>query len=268
MSILLIFSLLASYATTVHAVPNNMLLSANCPRPITVGTTIMGQAAISDSSKSIVVKRNGVQLGAGSFYVPGEILTISLSDTTNILYLFNVDNGAFKTAGGCGQTRVANSAKSNTPVEMEFIAPASGAVTISSAWDTANTFPVKITPTFLLSAPTATPSDAPTDSPTDTPTVKPSPVPSTAPTLLPICQYGGYCASDSDCVKGNKCSIQNQYYSQCIPDESTYKSGNCKKNWGDKCSTPGSSAECCDPGAICKILISIIILIIIINNYN
>ena len=109
----------------------------------------MGQAAISDSSKSIVVKRNGVALGAGSFYVPGEILTISLSDTTNILYLFNVNNGAFKTAGGCGQTRVAVTAKSNTPVEMEFIAPASGAVTISSAWDTAGNVPVKITPTFL-----------------------------------------------------------------------------------------------------------------------
>ena len=133
--------------------------------------------------------------------------------------------------------------------------------------------------------PTDTPTDSPTDSPTDvptdsqtdmpqasplnSPTLKPiynptvnpstlvpstllptSALPTKAPTVLPICQFGGYCAVDSDCIIGNKCYIQNQYYSQCIPDPSTYKTtNNCKSNWGDQCS---STAECCDPGSICN----------------
>ena len=36
-----------------------------------------------------------------------------------------------------------------------------------------------------------------------------------------ICQWGGYCLSNSDCVAGNTCKIQNQYYSQCVPQTQT-----------------------------------------------
>ena len=64
-----------------------------------------------------------------------------------------------------------------------------------------------------------------------------------------ICQYGGFCRSDSDCVLGNKCMIQSEYYSQCIPDTSSYSdvSTGCVAQYG-RCS---STTKCCDPGAIC-----------------
>lgn len=63
-----------------------------------------------------------------------------------------------------------------------------------------------------------------------------------------ICQYGGYCRSDSDCVAGNKCNIQNQYYSQCIPNPASYKTSNCVQNF-QRC---GTTSICCDPGSSCS----------------
>ena len=45
-------------------------------------------------------------------------------------------------------------------------------------------------------------------------------VPKASPALL-ICQFGGYCRTASDCVAGNMCRVQNQYYSQCVADSST-----------------------------------------------
>ena len=67
--------------------------------------------------------------------------------------------------------------------------------------------------------------------------------------FLRLIWIGGYCRTNSDCVLGNKCAIQNQYYSQCIPDPTQYQSGNCLQNWGSRCS---SSTVCCDPGSICN----------------
>ena len=60
---------------------------------------------------------------------------------------------------------------------------------------------------------------------------------------------GGYCRTNSDCVLGNKCIIQNPYYSQCLPDPTQYRSGNCLQNWGTKCS---ATSDCCDPGSTCN----------------
>ena len=69
--------------------------------------------------------------------------------------------------------------------------------------------------------------------------------------ITPICQYSGYCDSSADCVPGNKCTGQrSNYYTQCVPDKSTYKSqGNCLANWGGQCA---SDSQCCDPGAFCN----------------
>jgi len=64
-----------------------------------------------------------------------------------------------------------------------------------------------------------------------------------------ICQYGGYCRSNADCVIGNMCIIQNQFYSQCIPDTSQYLLSDCASNWGEKCD---DNTVCCDPGALCN----------------
>ena len=64
-----------------------------------------------------------------------------------------------------------------------------------------------------------------------------------------ICQYSGYCRSNSDCIPGNKCNVQNGYYSQCIPDPSTYLTINCLSNYGEVCN---DDSTCCDPGSYCN----------------
>ena len=58
-------------------------------------------------------------------------------------------------------------------------------------------------------------------------------------TTIPICQFGGYCRADSDCVPGNKCNVQSQYYSQCIPDSSAYRSSStgCISDYGSSCNS-------------------------------
>ena len=64
-----------------------------------------------------------------------------------------------------------------------------------------------------------------------------------------ICQFGSYCTSDSDCVSGNKCNIQSPWYSQCIPDETQYRTVGCISNFDTECT---SSSDCCDPGSFCN----------------
>ena len=70
-----------------------------------------------------------------------------------------------------------------------------------------------------------------------------------------ICQYGGYCYRDSDCVAGNRCNILSAYYSQCVADPSQYRSDEgCLLNGGSPCN---STTICCDPGAFCNYNLSI-----------
>ena len=66
---------------------------------------------------------------------------------------------------------------------------------------------------------------------------------------IPTCQYGGYCRANADCVPGNKCvNPTNSFFSQCLPDPTTYATGTCVANFGTKCS---ATTTCCDPGAFC-----------------
>ena len=72
--------------------------------------------------------------------------------------------------------------------------------------------------------------------------------PSIVPTLISpnfanfICQYGGYCIVDSDCVVGNRCQVQSQYYNECIPDSS---SGSDSNKLFRQCSQP--TTGCLNP---------------------
>ena len=85
---------------------------------------------------------------------------------------------------------------------------------------------------IALSAPPASaPSPSSAFVPTRSPiTIYTAPQSTAAPVVLSpssvnsnlICLYGGYCRSTADCVPGSQCSIQSQYYSQCIPDPSQY----------------------------------------------
>ena len=71
--------------------------------------------------------------------------------------------------------------------------------------------------------------------------------------VLPICQYGGYCNTDSDCYAGNYCRLdQLPYYTQCVPKPSTYKIFNCLPNYYGYDQQCSSDNDCCDPGAFCN----------------
>ena len=66
---------------------------------------------------------------------------------------------------------------------------------------------------------------------------------------LLICQFGSNCKTSTDCMPGNKCNIISNYYSQCIPDVSSYLTANCIENYNVECS---DTTKCCDPGAYCN----------------
>ena len=113
--------------------------------------------------------------------------------------------------------------------------------------------PVTTNPSFR---PSSVPSTYKSPSPTGNPVPVPSSSPvSSKPTKSPvsysglICQYSGYCRTSADCVPGNKCNVQSAYYSQCIPDSSSYLTANCIANYANQCS---DSTQCCDPGAYCN----------------
>ena len=116
---------------------------------------------------------------------------------------------------------------------------------------------------IALSAPPASaPSPSSAFVPTRSPiTIYTAPQSTAAPVVLSpssvnsnlICLYGGYCRSTADCVPGSQCSIQSQYYSQCIPDPSQYMDAGtgCIADYSTGCSSAAS--KCCNPGSICNI---------------
>ena len=96
--------------------------------------------------------------------------------------------------------------------------------------------------------PTTQPIIKPVAKPASKPVAKPVPMSPSSNGRKLICQYAGYCRTSADCVAGNKCNVQSKYYSQCIPDSSTYAKKNCVATFA-KCSS--KSTKCCDPGAVC-----------------
>ena len=62
-----------------HAV--YMTYSSYCSlTPLAVGQTIMNAKAVSDkTARKIVVRRNGVGISSGSYYIGGETLTVSVA---------------------------------------------------------------------------------------------------------------------------------------------------------------------------------------------
>ena len=109
-------------------------------------------------------------------------------------------------------------------------------------------------------SPTAVPStkprsSAPSMKPSQRPSVKPAslkPTPSPSTATVRICQFSGYCQTARDCVPGNKCNQQSQYYSQCIADPTTYAAiaSGCVSNNGATCT---AASKCCDPGSYCDL---------------
>ena len=154
--------------------------SSYCSTPLTSGTYFMGNRAVSDSSLSVTVSRGATALLSGSTYSVGEHLTVGLSATNGIEFIFETANAAFA-SGYCNNKRIYTK---GSIINM----PSDGSVvTIWAAWDDSQGNPVRITPKFTLIAATVTssPSTIPTIHPTFPPTFIPSPLPSNMPTLLP-----------------------------------------------------------------------------------
>ena len=102
---LLLFSHLI---TSLVANSSNMLLQANCARPLTPGTTIMSAAAISDPNNQLVVKRL-VAIQSGTTVYPGETITVETpSDFPPTgQYVIQVTNAVISTAGsGCRLNKI------------------------------------------------------------------------------------------------------------------------------------------------------------------
>ena len=96
------------------------------------------------------------------------------------------------------------------PYNLGYVAPPTVA---STAAPSAQTAPPK----------SSAPSVVTTVLSTAIPTGSVAATPSASPSALKICQYGGFCKTTADCVPGNRCNVQSQYYSQCIPDPTTYR---------------------------------------------
>ena len=82
MLLILFAALCLSVVRNATAHPNYYLDApgnGNCFRPLTPGAIIMSKAAVLNTTKKVVVMRNGVQLNPNDPYIAGEILSVSLS---------------------------------------------------------------------------------------------------------------------------------------------------------------------------------------------
>ena len=167
--------LLLALAGGCEGYASYMVQSAYCSRSLTAGTKIMGIAAVSSSTRTVSITRNGVPLSAGSSYVYGETLVVSLSATSG-QYVIQVTGGAKISGGGCSSTRKADSSATITM-------PTSGSATITilAAWATSQST-VRITPSVLLTAPS---SSSTTTSSTVVPTMSPTVASSSSNLLTP-----------------------------------------------------------------------------------
>lgn len=161
-----------------------------CGVTLAVGETLMGSTVQSGNSRSIVVKRSGVALANGDYYVAGESLKVSLSSSA-LEWAFQVSSGsATFTNGACSKTRIGDITSAT------LVMPSSGAVTINGGSAQSEgtvlmfadfTLNCCLSPTSApvvkpTVTPTALPSEVPTESPT---TVIPSTSPTNVPTVLP-----------------------------------------------------------------------------------
>ena len=104
----------------------------HCNTSLSAGTFIMAGTAITNTERVIIVTResNSAILNSGDSYVPGEVLSVQLSDTSGE-YAFGASLGTFA-GGGCSGSRVST----NTGVAGMLTMPASGSgnVDIAAGW--------------------------------------------------------------------------------------------------------------------------------------
>jgi hypothetical protein len=118
-----------------------------CDRELVEGEIIMNEAAILTNDRFVRVFRDDKELAShSSVYVPGEILTVQLSDSTG-QFVLEGQHAEF-VGGGCKKKNRMN--KNHAALKM----PTSGTlnVTIKAGWSMGHQ-QVQLTPTFVLAAP-------------------------------------------------------------------------------------------------------------------
>lgn len=117
-----------------------------CDRELIEGEIIMNEAAIATNERHVRVFRDETELTSSSVYVPSEVLSIQISDSTG-QFVLESQHAEF-VGGGCKhKNRVV---KNHASLKM----PESGTVnvTIKAGWAMGHQ-QVHLTPTFVLSAP-------------------------------------------------------------------------------------------------------------------
>lgn len=116
-----------------------------CDRQLDEGEIIMNEAAIMTNERSIRVFREDKEVSTGSVYVPNEILTVQISDSTG-QFVLEAHHAEFANGGCKKKSRVV---KNHASLKM----PESGSinVTLKAGWSMGHQ-QVHLTPVFLLKA--------------------------------------------------------------------------------------------------------------------
>jgi hypothetical protein len=95
--------------TSSFAYPSYMLQSYNCDRSMTPGTTIMGSAAVLDSSASTLVSNGGASLNSADEVAAGSSLAVSFNLAAQGIYgkqhVLETSLGIFSGTTGCASSR-------------------------------------------------------------------------------------------------------------------------------------------------------------------
>ena len=115
-------------------------MGKECNESIIPGKIIMSGLAVSSNSVSIQIKRNGVNLNNGDNYIPGENLTISLSNKSITSYLFDLKNGGMFIDLKKASSFIGCEKKRTISITSLLTLPITGIVTIDLVWRPLNTY--------------------------------------------------------------------------------------------------------------------------------
>ena len=115
-----------------------------CDRVIDVGETIMGAAAVADTTRMWVIERGADVVACGGEYVPGETLNARIDDSSGLRYIMELlEGGTFDQSDGgcdgnlCAGIRCAKGTNTASPdgSGQALIAPTDGTdIVLHGAW--------------------------------------------------------------------------------------------------------------------------------------
>mmetsp|Transcript_12408 Transcript_12408/g.11242 ORF Transcript_12408/g.11242 Transcript_12408/m.11242 type:complete len:476 (+) Transcript_12408:39-1466(+) len=146
MFVLVIYvSILLILLNEICSHPTHLIETAYCSTALSTKSVIMNGNPVLSSERSISISRGSTQLSSGDKYVAGEVLTVTLSSTSNE-FIYETTAGSFQ-SGGCNGLRVVNTATAYLTM------PSSGDVDVKGAWATSRANGVHIGSTITLKDP-------------------------------------------------------------------------------------------------------------------